>query len=338
MTGRERICKALRGEAVDSLPHIPISMMIAADAVGEPYGKYVLDAETHVRGQVEFAGRYDVDHVSAISCPTTEAADLGAAIIYYPDQPPAVDEANTLLADKGRLRALKVVDPGSGRRMSKRLEVVRRLEEQVGGEKLVEGWVEGPLAESADLRGINTVMLDLFDDPAFVRDLIAFIYENAMNFAREQVKAGADIIGVGDAASSLIGPQLYRDLVLEWERRYVETIHAMGALVRLHICGDTNALFPLLAEVKADIVDLDSMALITDARAAMGPRQLLSGNIDPVRVLKDGTPAQVTAALEQCFADAGDSYYAACAGCEIPRGTPPANLRSMRDFARAHRE
>jgi len=338
MTGRERIFKALRGEPVDSLPHIPISMMIAADAVGEPYGKYVLDADVHVRGQVEFAGRYDIDHVSAISCPTTEAADLGAAIIYYPDQPPAVDEANALLADKGRLSKLKVQDPGSGKRMSKRLEVVRRLKERVGGQKMVEGWVEGPLAESADLRGINTVMLDLFDDPGFVQDLMAFIFENAMNFAREQIEAGADIIGVGDAASSLIGPELYRGIVLPWEKKYIDTLHAMGALVRLHICGDTNALFPLLTEVQADIVDLDSMALIADARAEMGPQQLLSGNIDPVRVLKDGTPARVTEALEQCFADAGGRYYATCAGCEIPRGTPPANLQAMRDFARSHRE
>ena len=338
MTGRERIFKALRGEPVDSLPHIPISMMIAADAVAETYGKYVLDADVHVRGQVEFAGRYDIDHVSAISCPTTEAADLGAAIIYYPDQPPAVDEANALLADKRKLRKLKVQDPGSGRRMSKRLEVVRLLKERVGGEKLVEGWVEGPLAESADLRGINTVMLDLYDDPGFVRELMAFIFENAMSFAREQVKAGADVIGVGDAASSLIGPELYREVVLEWEKRYVEAIHGMGALVRLHICGDTNALFPLLAEVPADIVDLDSMALIVDARARIGPTRLLSGNIDPVRVLQDGTPVSVTEALARCFADAGGKYYAACAGCEIPRGTPPANLEAMRDFARSRRE
>lgn len=337
MTGRERIFKALRGEPTDGLPHIPISMMIAADSIGEPYGKYVLDAETHVRGQVEFAARYDVDHVSAISCPTTEAADLGAAVIYYPNQPPAIDEANALLADKARLQTLRVIDPGSGRRMVKRLEVIRRLKERVGSEKLVEGWVEGPMAESADLRGINTVMMDLIDDPAFVRDLMSFIFENAMHFAREQVRAGADIIGVGDAASSLIGPQLYGSAVLEWEKRYVDSIHALGALVRLHICGDTNALFPLLAHLGADIVDLDSMALMADARAHMGPAQMLSGNIDPVRVLKDGSPKQVAAALEQCFIDAGRGFYAVCAGCEIPRGTPTENLQVMRDFARSQR-
>lgn len=338
MNGRERILGALRGEAVDSLPHMPISMMIAADAVGEPYGRYVLDAETHARGQLEFAARWDVDHVSAISCPTTEAEDLGCAVIHYPDQPPAIDEAHALLADKAALRRLRAADPGSGRRMTKRLEVIRRLKESAGRDKLVEGWVEGPLAESADLRGINAVMTDLIDDPGFVRDLMAFVFDNAMSFAREQVRAGADIIGVGDAAASLIGPALYRDVVVEWERKYAEAIHGMGALVRLHVCGSTRDLFPIMAGVGADIVDLDSMAPIAEARAAMGPDRLLSGNIDPVRVLRGGSPAEIGAAFQRCFSDAGRRRYAVNAGCEIPRGTPPANLAAMRDFARSHSE
>ncbi len=338
MTGRERVLAALQGSPVDHLPHIPISMMIASDAIREPYGKYALEAEVHARGQTEFAGLYDIDHVSVISDPATEAADLGAAIIYYPNQPPAVDEENALLSDKAALGRLKVMDPGSGRRMAKRLEVVRRLKESVGGEKLVEGWVEGPMAESADLRGINRVMLDLIDDPGFVRDLMAFVFDNAMSFARAQLALGADMIGVGDAAASLIGPGLYRDIVLEWEKRFVDGIHAMGGLVRLHICGNTNDLFPFLSEVKADIVDLDSMAQIAKARKEMGPDRLLAGNIDPVRVLQDGTPAGITAAFDRCFADAGGSRYAVNAGCEIPRRTPADNLRAMRDFARSHRE
>jgi MtaA/CmuA family methyltransferase len=337
MTGRERVAAAIRGEPVDHLPHIPISMMIAAEAIGEPYGKYVLEAEVHARGQVEFAGRWDVDNVSVVSCPTTEAADLGASIIYFPDQPPAVDEEHALLLDKAVLAGLKVPDPGSGRRMAKRLEVVRLLKERVGGEKLVEGWVEGPMAEAADLRGINAIMIDLIDDPGFVQDLFAFVYENAMSFARAQVKAGADIIGVGDAAASLIGPELYRDAVLSWEKKYIETIHAMGALVRLHICGNTNSLFPFLREVKADIVDLDSMAEIAGARREIGAGSLLSGNIDPVRVLKFGSPEAVREGLEGCLSDAGGRSYAACAGCEVPRGTPHENLAAMRDFARSHR-
>ena len=338
MNGKERILAAIRGEPVDSLPHIPISMMIAADTIREPYGKYVLEAEVHARGQLAFAERWDVDHVSAISDPATEAADLGAAIISYPDQPPAVDEENALLLDKSALARLKVVDPGSGRRMSKRLEVIRLLKERVSGSRVVEGWVEGPLAESSDLRGINRVMVDLIDDPRFIHDLMSFVFDQAMSFARAQVRAGADIIGVGDAASSLVGPDLYREIVLEWEKKYIQGIHDMGALVRLHICGNTNELFPLLAEVKADIVDLDWMADVGNARRLIGQGRMLSGNIDPVRVVQDGTPAAVSAGLSRCFEQAGGKFYAVNAGCEIPRRTPAANLQAMRDFARSHRE
>jgi MtaA/CmuA family methyltransferase len=338
MNGRERILGAIRGEAVDSLPLIPISMMAAAAEIREPYRRYILDAGVHARAQVAFAGRYDIDHVSVISCPTSEAADLGAAIIYYDDQPPAIDETRALLADKGRLRSLRVADPGSGRRMSKRIETVRLLKEAIGRDKLVEGWIEGPIAQSCDLRGINTVMLDFYDDPQFLRDLMAFVFELEIAFARAQVEAGADIVGVGDAAASLIGPALYRDFAWDWEKRYVAALHSLGVPVRLHICGNINALLPMLRDVGADILDLDWMVPVGQARQHTGPMQLLSGNIDPVSVLYRGTPSDVRRGLEECFEQAGRDRYAACAGCEIPRGTPAANLEAMRSFARSHKD
>jgi MtaA/CmuA family methyltransferase len=337
MTGRERLFAAIRGERTDSLPFIPISMMVAAEEIGEPYGRYVFDAATHVRGQVAFAGAYDVDHVSAISCPTSEAADLGASIISYEDQPPAVDEENALLADKGRLASLRVVDPGSGRRMSKRLAVIEGLRREMGALKAVEGWVEGPIAESCDLRGINRVMTDFYDDPGFLRELLSFVFENAMGFARAQVRAGADVMGVGDAAASLVGPELYREFVWPWEKEYVEALRAMGVAVRLHVCGDVRAILPLLGELRADILDLDSMVPVGMARASTGGRQLLAGNIDPVRVVKDGTPEIVTRELGKCLEESAGGPYAVNAGCEVPRRTPRENLHAMRAFARIRR-
>src|ERR1019366_2922794 len=105
---------------------------------------------------------------------------------------------------------------------------------------MIEGWVEGPIAEGADLRGINTLMLDFFDDPAFVRDLFAFVVEMELRFAREQLRAGADVIGVGDAAASLVGPDIYNELVWPYEKKLVDGIHALGGKARLHICGNTR--------------------------------------------------------------------------------------------------
>jgi MtaA/CmuA family methyltransferase len=333
MNGRERLLAALRGEPTDTLPHVPISMMIAARGIGAPYGAYVRDARIHARGQLAFAEAWDVDHVSAISDPTSEAEDLGAIVIHHEDQPPAIDERQALLADKGALLRLARRPPGP--RMTKRLETLRLLREGAGGERLVEGWIEGPAAEACDLRGINAFMMDLLEDPAFVRDLFALVFENAMAFARLQREAGAEVMGVGDAASSLVGPDLYRELIWEWQRRYVEALHAMGLLVRLHICGNVEPLLPMLAEVPADQVDLDAMVSLRSARAALGPRRLLAGNLDPVRVLQDGTPADVERALRSCLEQAGATRYAVNAGCEVTRDTPAANLEAMRRFARA---
>jgi uroporphyrinogen-III decarboxylase len=85
----------------------------------------------------------------------------------------------------------------------------------------------------------------------------------------------------------------------------------------------------------ADIVDLDFLSPVGDARAAMGPNQVLLGNIDPVRVVRDGTPEQVERRLAECCRQAGERYIVG-AGCEIPRGTPEENLMAMTRLAHAH--
>jgi MtaA/CmuA family methyltransferase len=320
---------------VDRLPNIAITMMKAADEIGVPYKRYVQDAEAHARGQLAVARAYDIDHLSGISDPAVEPADLGATIIWRDDAPPAIDESDTLLRDPARLAHLEVPDPWAGKRMRKRIDAVARMKKEAEG-RAVEGWIEGPIAESCDLRGINTIMTDFFDAPGFVKDLIAFTFEMEMAFARAQVEAGADYIGVGDAAASLIGPELYREFAWEWEKKFIDELHRMGVPVRLHICGNITSLLPMLAEVKADVVDLDSMVPVAAARAALGPARCLAGNINPVTVVRNGTPALVGEQLEACFADAGRSMYAVAAGCEVPRDTPAANMHALARFAHAH--
>jgi uroporphyrinogen-III decarboxylase len=86
----------------------------------------------------------------------------------------------------------------------------------------------------------------------------------------------------------------------------------------------------------ADIVDLDYLSPMAEGRDAMRPDQVLLGNIDPVRVLRDGTPETVTTKIEECFRAAGPRYIVG-AGCEVPRGTPAENLRALTHFARGHR-
>ena len=102
-----------------------------------------------------------------------------------------------------------------------------RSAEELGGEISIVGWVEGPLALAQELRGLNRIMTDIVDDPAFVRDLMDFASEVAIVYAAAQIEAGADTIGMSDAAASMIGPRHYRDLVLPWQRRVLQSIRSV---------------------------------------------------------------------------------------------------------------
>lgn len=334
MTGKERILAKLRGEPADSLPLMPITMMFAADLSGVHYGEYARDHRVLAAAQLAVAERFDFDYVSGISDPAREASDLGAAVEWFADQPPAIIESRALLQEKGALADLRLPDLAKPGRMRDRVEAIRLLAQSTGETRIVEGWVEGPCAMSADLRGLNTLMLDFFDDPDFVEALFDFTIRMEVEFARAQVAAGATLIGVGDAAASLIGPKLYLQFVLAREQRLVAAIHALGVPVRLHICGNTKRIVEGMGQTGAEIIDLDFLTPLGHARKAMPERQVLLGNLDPVRALRDGTPASIEAALAECFAQAGNAYICG-AGCEIPRGTPLPNVDAMTRFARS---
>ena len=334
MTGKERILATVKGGKPDHRAFMPISMSIAADEIGERYRDYATDYRILARGQVAFAAAFGSDHVSAISDPAVEASDLGAAIIAPEDQPASLDDTASLLEEKSALLALSQRDAAFGRRMSNRLEAVSALRAGAQGSLMVEGWVEGPCAEAADLRGLSRFMMDLYDDPAFALDLLDFVTGMEIAFAQAQVAAGAGMIGVGDAASSLIGPELFGEFMLERHRRYVVAIHESGALARLHICGNSSPLLPMVGSLGYDIIDLDSMVPLAGAREAAGSGQVFNGNLDPVRVVRDGNPASIRTLLGGLEAAGGPAWIVG-AGCEIPRGTPRANILAMRDFARS---
>jgi MtaA/CmuA family methyltransferase len=213
------------------------------------------------------------------------------------------------------------------------VRAVALFKERLRGEKLIEGWIEGPIAEAADLRGINTLMLDFYDDPAFVRDLFEFVVEMELRFAHAQVQAGVDLIGVGDAAASLVGPRIYEEFIWPYEKKLVDGLRALGTRVRLHICGNTRFALAGMGCLGCEIVDLDFLSPIAEGRAKMGAGQILLGNINPVTVLRGGTPEKVFNAIAECHRQAGARYIVG-AGCEIPRDTPPENVRALSDYAR----
>jgi MtaA/CmuA family methyltransferase len=268
--------------------------------------------------------------LSVISDAWREAADCGAELVIWETEAPGC--RNPLLADRAALAGLTRPKPLGGGRMTDRVQAVAALHEEYAGQVPVMGWIEGPIAEACNLRGMNRFMLDLIDDAAFATELLDFATELAIDFAQAQVQAGADIIGMGDAAASLCGPRFYESLVLPREQRIIHAIHEAGALVRLHICGDTNAILAPMGTAGADIIDLDHAVKLDAVRREMGEKPVIAGNFDPVSILLRGTRGDVLAACRRCHEAFGPRFIVN-AGCEVPTHTPMENVEAMFEYA-----
>jgi uroporphyrinogen decarboxylase len=64
--------------------------------------------------------------------------------------------------------------------------------------------------------------------------------------------------------------------------------------------------------------------------AIHGKKSCISGNYDPVDVLLMGNKKKIAEAVESCARIGGEKYISA-AGCEVPRRTPPENLKAVDD-------
>ncbi len=322
MNSLQRVRAVLAGLPVDRIPNFDIFMTGAAHHVGASLSTYYLDYRVLCAANLAVLEEFHLDIVQAISDPYREAADTGLAVEFPDDGLPV--SRTPLITEPSQLQEVRFPVSAFGPRMTDRLEAIRALRQAVGDELPVMGWVEGALAEAADLRGMSQVMMDLVTNPAWLKDLLERCAEVEIAFARAQVRAGAHIVGLGDAVASQISPAMYREFALPYERRIFDAVRAEGGLARLHICGNTSHLLADMPASGADIVDVDWMVDLGRAVDAAGGA-VICGNIDPVSVLLRATPEEVRAAV-RANAAAGRGRWISAAGCEVPDGTPVANL------------
>ncbi|MDD3242747.1 MAG: uroporphyrinogen decarboxylase family protein [Eubacteriales bacterium] len=327
MNSRERLFARMKGQPVDRLPNLNIVMMFGARQMGIPYGKALNDYRLLADCMRNAQEKFHLDCLWAISDPMREAEGLGAEVVFPEDDIPY--SPTPYLCDLKKIAGLKPIDPSQGRRMADRVEGVRLLAKRGGGEIPVIGWIEGAFAESCDLMGVSEVMMNVYDYPDEMTQLLKVCTEQGKRFALAQIEAGADIIGVGDAAASLIGPAQYEEFVLPYQQELIRTIHDAGCVAKLHICGNINRVLELAVQAGADMVDCDHMVDMKRAAQLAAPRgACVCGNFDPVSILLRGSTQEVRQAVRDCY-DMGFGTNVMAAGCEVPKDTPPENLLAV---------
>ena len=327
MTSLERLDARLAGKPVDKIPNMNIFMSIVAREAGVSYSEYAKDYRKLVEGNIICAQKYGLDSVSAISDPMREAAAFGARVVFPENGVPYAEEP--LIDDSYDLSVLKRFNPLDSPRTLDRVRACELLRQRIGNEYPLIGWVEGTLAEAADLRGVNDLMLDLAQEEDYLEEFFEIIHDQQKRFAGAQIDAGADFVGVGNAVASLIGPKLYEQYALPWDKAITDYIHERGARVKLHICGNITSLLELLALIEPDILDIDWMVDFGYAsRVFKGTETAVSGNFNPAGAILRGNVSETEEDVRRCIA-LGNETTLIAGGCEIPAAAPDENLLAM---------
>ena len=241
MNSLERYMSVVNGGTPDIVSRIPIVMQFAAEYIGSNYGAFASDYKVLVEANRRCAKDFGFDQLSAISDPYRETEGFGGKVQYVTD---GVPRCTSPMESTKDMTLLLSPNPQVSTRMLDRVNAIRESKKLCGGEYSIMGWVEGPAAEAADLRGVMNFLMDTIEDVDFICRLMDRCVEVGIAFAAAQIGAGADTIGIGDAIASQLSPQFYESFIQPREHALVKSIQEMGALVRLRICGNIRISSP----------------------------------------------------------------------------------------------
>jgi len=319
-----------KGALEDKILFRPILMYFAANYIGKTYGEFASDHKVLAEANLRCMDEFDMDMLGVISDPYRETSAFGAKIKYIPDGVPRCLEYVVKTTDD--VRNLKKPDVYKAERTLDRIKGGELLSKKTQGKVPIIGWIEGPLAEACDLVGVENMMMQLMVDPDFSNMLMDKCMITAKEFAKAQIGAGCEIIGMGDAVCSQIDGLTYETFIKERHKEIISYIHELGGNIKLHICGDTTHLLSYYRELNLDILDLDWQVDIQHARGVLGEKVILGGNINPVLV-QDKTRDEVYKLSRDLVEKFKNERYLLSAGCEITVLTPPENLKAMAEAA-----
>lgn len=335
MNAKQRLEARLAGKPVDRIPNLSIVMLFAAQHAGIPYKQFVTDYRALAEAQLKTAEDFGLDILSTMSDPFRETADFGARLIYPEDNLPICPAPR--IRDISEFASLPLWNPLDSVRMLDRIRAIEWFYRNKKDEYPILGWVEAPLAELCDLMTMQEGMAALVEEPEAVQEALDLLAEQAIRCALAQIDAGADVIGMGDAAASLVSAGMYREFIAPAEKKVIDAIQQKGAVCKLHICGNTNRILDQMIETGAKIVDIDYMVDYGSAVKMAAGRTSICGNIDPVSVFLSGTEDDLLREAQKCM-DAMDEKALISSGCEVPRYTRPEQLKALAQWLASNQQ
>ena len=343
-TNRDRVVAAYKRSFADRVPVYPIVASFACTLDGLSIEEYCTDVGKAIKAMLKYHERYQPDVVLAYNDLAKEAEAFGCRVKYSDYVVPSIDK-HVLNDDKALLAKLAMPDPYKTARLPGFLEqceaLVRAKLPTATGAVAVGPWTIAML-----LRNPETMLLDTFEDPQFIHDLMRVATDFSKLWGDAIVKTGIGLSFSEPTASiSLISPDNYREFVAPYHKELVEYFKAKKVGVTTHICGTTYPIYEDLIQCGFTTIsfDLDQQAdpkLYVDQldrfMAVARGRAVAIGNVDATKFEKT-TKEAMEADVRRCIDTAArHSGFLLSTSCEIPPRSDPNAVQWFMDAAREY--
>lgn len=296
--------------------------------------KRMADMLVHMSGRLRcdivYAGSgYNNFHASAlggsIKFREIGAPDLEAPLISSEEDIPRLDI--TALDREGVINTIK--------------EALRLTKSRIGDEYIVSMTAWGPFTLAARLVGEELMMKATFKKPAFVERVVDFTTDLLIHLYEPLVKDGTlEVISLADptASGDLISKKQFERFALPYLKRFTDWARSKNVHTLVHICGNTTDRLDLFPLTGASCISLDHKTDIAKAKEILYGKICFAGNVDPVKVMLQGTVQDVEDHCRRIIETAGtDGGFVLMPGCDIPPAVPYENIERFIDVARQWR-
>jgi len=334
-TGAERVKAAFKRTFADYIPTYPILGCFAAKLVGATARQYLTDGEIMAKSQLAAYETFQPDIVVVMADLLMEAEALGTTL-EFPEHDVCQVDKYAMREDKGKLASLSVPDPEKDGRMPLYLEACAQVRGMIK-DVPVSSTLVGPWAIASNLRGIDTLIYDTFEDPQFVHELMRLTTETAKAFGEAVIGRKVSLsYSEATASCSVISPKIYNEFIKPYHRELVDHFKEKRASVTFHVCGFVDPIISDLVDTGAVALSIDSMTSLEKSVETASSRTVIIGNV-PTTSFQTATKDQMEAEVKKCLeAVGGRSGYILSSGCEVPSNAPVDSVKFFMDAARKY--
>ena len=182
------------------------------------------------------------------------------------------------------------------------------------------------------LRGMQNLLMDFYDQPEFVRELLNTIADYNITQVREALKYDIDAVYFGDdwgqQRGLQMGPKLWRKFIYPVLERMYSVVREAGRFVFIHSCGDVDELFDDLIAIGLNCFNpfqpevMDVAALMQQYRG----RLTFHGGLSTQRTLPYGSIEEVRQETERLLAMGRDGSYIFAPAHDVEGDVPLDNM------------